>query len=297
MLLCDKMKNKKINNQAQAAVEMAIFGSLILICLSALITYGQRLDAQQQVKMEAFRLAMQKSWAKNSSVSYTLKRDERFFNLMAGFGEGQPSSVSSTASVMWQKGAPGPWKTTDEPAFSYYKINDELVGEKQGLQNEDTGILRGEKDSYGYDNSRQKSQKIPLSVYTEHSIKQTQYSTSMAKQEQGKPDAKPGKITNTRTSDLKEIVSTTALLRWDKKESHASETVHVPQYDYNQYPDPVTDTKKDIKPAIGTEGAYPNSTNQTDNNGIFPNRIGYSKDNVGGEQKPVHKQRSWNTDY
>ena len=58
-----------IKDRGQAVAELAIFGSLILLVFSIILMYGQRLETQQQVKMEAFRKALQKAYDRNGSVS------------------------------------------------------------------------------------------------------------------------------------------------------------------------------------------------------------------------------------
>jgi len=165
-------------SRGQAAVELAILGSLILLAVSTLLIYGQRLELQQQLKMEAFRKALQKAYQRNSSVTYTLKKDSRFFNLMAGFGQGQASTLGASASAMWQKGAPGASgaKGQTQASFAYYQINDEMVG----IQ--DTGgdimLPRYNRTTIDSDGAISGEMTVPVSVYKEERVSTEDYSSS-----------------------------------------------------------------------------------------------------------------------
>jgi len=269
----------KLNRIGQSAAEMAIFGSLILICFSVLLTYGQRLDAQQQIKMEAFRKALQKAWDINSSVSYTVEKDHRFFNLMGGFGQGQPSSLSASASVMWQKGASGSQGTTDDTSFSFYEINDQMIG------SETTGLPRYDKTVIGHDGTPTTSVNVPAGVWKKEIVKVTGYDSTAIKDE-----ADGGVITNIQESDLGETVITRLYTRFDKAETDAGEAINVPEYVYADSANNTYEYEGDtitVTPPLNAEssqGAY-------DDEDI--NRIKYSKDEVGAI---IHKQRTWTTE-
>jgi hypothetical protein len=241
---------------------MAILGSLILLCFSTLLTFGQRLEEQQNVKMEAFRYALQKAWNKNSSVSYTYRKDGRFFNLNSGFGQGEPSGLSSTANVMWQKGNAGSQGATEDNAFAYYRIND------QELE-----MNRHSKDVIAHDGSHS-DVKVPESVYKEQERRLTNYSTTVSKNET--PD---GTITNTKTSDLQDTNTLKLYTRWDDSESDARYGPGNPRYvaPSYRYPNPAGSSY--------TQGAKYNPAT---------NRIEYSSTATG---TTIHKQRTWTTSY
>lgn len=116
------MRPKKYTLRAQAPVELAILGTLILFAFSVLLVYGQRLNATQRLKMEVFRKALQRAYDKNSSVSYTMKKDTRIADLFSGM-QGQRSSTSASATVMWVKGLPGKQNTDNQQNLPYYEVN------------------------------------------------------------------------------------------------------------------------------------------------------------------------------
>ena len=276
------MKNKqgifKWTRNGQAAVELAVFGSLILLAFSVVLMYGQRLDTQQNVKMEAFRRALQKAYARNGSVSYTLRTEGRSFNLFGGFGQGQPSTESSTASVLWQKGMPGQQDSTTPESYAYYAINDQEIGS----QPDGTGLQRFPKQQINI-NGKNVTIYAPVSIYSENNIRTEVYSTGVQKQE-----SPQGGVINTRVSDLKDTIQTDLGVRFDDSVSDATnpQSTPLPVYVYegNSYNDKDmgSQTIQSI-PAVSL-GAY-----AIDN----INRIDYSQDRVG---TTIHKARSWQTD-
>ncbi|MDD4907722.1 MAG: hypothetical protein PHJ00_01510 [Candidatus Omnitrophica bacterium] len=107
----------RLNNSAQATTELAIFGSLIIICLAVLISYGQSLQEQQILQQQAFRAALKKAYDENAFASYNIIKNPRTANLFGGYGEGGRSSTSAGASVAWCLGTP--------EEKSYYTINED----------------------------------------------------------------------------------------------------------------------------------------------------------------------------
>ncbi len=107
----------RLNNRAQATTELAVFGSLILICLAVLISYGQNLQEQQILQQQAFRKALKKAYNENAFASYNIIKNPRTVNLFGNYGEGGRSSASAGASVAWCLGAPA--------EKSYYEINED----------------------------------------------------------------------------------------------------------------------------------------------------------------------------
>jgi hypothetical protein len=246
----------------QAAAEMAILGTLILICFSVLLTYGQRLDVQQQLKMEAFRRALQKAYERNSSVSYTMEKDVRLFSLFGGFGEGQGSTLNSTASVMWQKGFAGEQGTTNQTSFAFYQINDEIIG------NENTGLPRYEKTVIGHQGN-ESDVMVPVSVWKEDARKIVRFSSTSGKEE----EKNTGTIINTQDSDFSETVRRQLYVRWDRAETDARNRFNTPNYRYEgTYGGPYE------------HGAYYNQA---------INRTEYS---AGAAGTTIHRHREWTTD-
>lgn len=91
------LKNKK----AQAASEMAIFGTIILVVFSALLSYSQRMNEEQYLNMEVFRRALHKANKKNASVSFTLMQYRRFTDVFSGFYQGNRNMLGASANVFW----------------------------------------------------------------------------------------------------------------------------------------------------------------------------------------------------
>jgi hypothetical protein len=292
------MKKTHPRNSAQAAVELAIFGSLILLAFSVLLMYGQRLDSQQQVKMEAFRRALQKAYQRNGSVNYTYKKEDRSFNLFGGFGQGQPSTVSSSASVSWSKGIPGPQEGEDSIMFDI-----PIVGVVWAiLDPENMGANRMKEGSYSYyaindqemELAKYPKQQIdingklvtiyaPVSVYNEEQRRDESFSSNVVRQET--PEFG---IVNTKVSKLKDTISTTLHVRFDDSEADATKanTAVLPKYVYENEEYEDEDMKKQTVKPVDNQivlGAYARDD---------INRVGYSKDKVG---TTIQRQRTWET--
>ena len=269
-----KMKN---NKKAQAAVELAIFGSLILLAFSVVLMYGQRLDTQQHVKMEAFRRALQKAYERNGSVSYTLKKEGRSFNLFGGFGQGQPSTESATASVMWQKGMPGPQGNKEGESYAYYRINEQEIGDK----GDGTGLPRyprPQKDINGHDTTVW----VTPSIWTEDNLRSEVYSSGVEKKE-----SPQGGIINTRVSDLQDTIQTTLHLRVDTSKADATDPKNPPlpsyYYEGQTYTDPdMGEQTVTSIPAVSL-GAYVRDDLSID----------YNQNKTG---TTIHRARQWQTD-
>jgi hypothetical protein len=276
----EKIFNKKSKN-GQAAVELAIFGSLILLAFSVVLMYGQRLDTQQHVKMEAFRRALQKAYERNGSVSYTLKREGRSFNLFGGFGQGQPSTESATASVLWQKGMPGEQVASGaemkQESYAYYRINDQEIGDA----GDGTGLPRYPRQQIDI-NGRDTTVWVTPSVWSEDSLRAEAYSSGVEKRE-----APQGGIINTRVSDLRDTVQTTLHLRVDTSKGDATDPKHPPLPDYvyegHGYTDPDMGAQTVTSIPAVSLGAYVRDDYSID----------YSPDKVG---TTIHRARQWQTD-
>ena len=250
--------------RAQALAELAIFGSLILICFSILITYALRFDYQQKAKMEAFRMALKKAYDLNASVTYTMKKDTRFLNLFGGFGQGQPSSTSASASVMWNKGLPGPHgnpHTNENSQYAFYNINGKEIGDPN------TGLDRHEKWVEPYDNGNQYMILAPVSVWNEESRRASNYTS-----ESGKTES-PSGIINSQASNLTDVTNVTLSTRFDNSTTRAT-GITEPTYVYST--PPITQT---------SWGFYNPQTNRVEFD-TNPDRAG----NV------IQREREWKTD-
>jgi hypothetical protein len=270
------MKNKinyRRNQAGQASIELAILSGLILIVFGALLTYGQRFDAQQQVKMETFRKALAKAYERNSAVTYTYKKDVRFCNLLGGFGEGQPSTVSSTANVMWVKGIPGLQYSDGDTSFAFYEINNHIIGDPQ------TGLDRYRKLTKDYSGSPNEVM-TPVSIWLEDISRDTAYTNRNNLTEDH------NYINNTQNATLRDTVRVVPYTRYDKSETDVNlpPEQNTPDYVY-QGQSYTYDGQNDIIATYGEvrQGARYNATT---------NRIEYGDGNAGNV---IHYNKTWST--
>ncbi|MBI4982887.1 MAG: hypothetical protein HZC15_07155 [Candidatus Omnitrophica bacterium] len=222
------------NAKAQSVVELAVLSSMMLLGVSLLLSFGQRLEMQQKLKMDAFRLAMKKAYEKNGTVSYTIKKDVRFFNLFGGFGQGQLSTIGASASLMWQKGMPGPQGNDNDASFAYHVVNDQVFE-----------LDRKKKEVVGFDGSRREIQ-APVSVWKEERSVVEQYDL-YAKREENAPAsglraAVPG-VKNRKKTVLTSNIETKIYTRFDKAVDEAPwadkdpwEAGKLPEYEYTAQP-------------------------------------------------------------
>lgn len=127
--------------KAQALTEMAIFGTLILLCLYYLLSYLQRLNERQYVAQEAFRSALARAHDGGvGSVSYSVFSNRRSTSINAPV-IGERGQASGSAQIYW--GTPpisysetGEVTTGDLSSLNYYKFNSDI--------RELSGILSGE---------------------------------------------------------------------------------------------------------------------------------------------------------
>jgi len=187
--------------KGQAALEMAILGSIVLFIFSVLVSYGQRFETQHELKMESFRRALQKAYNKNTSITYVMKRDLRPVTLFGGFGRGQAQSLAASSSVMWQKGVAGLKGASpkgQDAAFAYYALNDvEMELDRQS------------KPTINMDGSRQDVM-VPRSVSKEERTRNEVYALDTTK------DENFAGITTTRTAKLQDTIHTKVITRFDR---------------------------------------------------------------------------------
>lgn len=167
------------NQKAQAVVEMALFGSLILLLFATLLSYLQRANEQQYVQMEAFRRALAKgntfqgasSEGAGASVQLTSIQNRRLSDISESFRKGSPQTLSASSSVFWA--VPKVGSKPDNAIV--FKVNDD---EKEIINDPE------------------------VKVENIDSSQKTSFEESNLKQET------PSAITNTRTSKLKDTVTT-----------------------------------------------------------------------------------------
>ena len=93
--------NESAKRQAgQALAELAVFGSIFLLILAALLSYGLRYNFQQRAQMLAFRRALKiASDEDRGSGAYTLVEDRHIPDPMGLFGVGSTTPITASASV------------------------------------------------------------------------------------------------------------------------------------------------------------------------------------------------------
>ena len=98
-------RNPALIKRGQAILELAIFGSLLIMLLGILLNYGLRYNAQQQVTQHAFRKALVKAYdapypGKPISTTEVMVNDLHIPDPGHAFGLGSVTPVSSSASLI-----------------------------------------------------------------------------------------------------------------------------------------------------------------------------------------------------
>src|SRR3989338_2695978 len=117
------------NGKGQAVVEMALFGSLIIIILAVLLSYIQRSNDQQYTQMEVFRRALQKactfqgeeSEGAGASAQYTMLENRRHIDLSGNFRKGSSQIMGASSNVFWAVPKVG----GQSENLIIYKVNDD----------------------------------------------------------------------------------------------------------------------------------------------------------------------------
>lgn len=122
------MLKKSHSRKAQAVLEMGLFGALILIVFSLLISYIQRLNDEQYMLMSNFRQALKKAHDDNAIVTYTTIEGRRHVDVNVPLA-GKRTNLSASNVIHW--GIPPTDKDARMNRRMYYKINEQevLLGE------------------------------------------------------------------------------------------------------------------------------------------------------------------------
>jgi hypothetical protein len=130
----------RINKKSgQAATELAIFGSVMLMILAAMINYGQTLATQQELEMYAFRRALQLSRARYldngaaRQVGFTVFRE--VYPVALGEPDVQRQKVSGSASVDWESDS-GTLTGEDPEDFGvqYWQLGTRMIKNNEMIQ-------------------------------------------------------------------------------------------------------------------------------------------------------------------
>lgn len=122
------------NKKGQAAVEMAIFGGILLFAFGALLYYMQKSDDQQYIEMEAFRRAQEKANPRagtqaGGAIDYKVVENRRYVDVISDLGKGRPDKISTSAKVLWAIPVkPNDPKLRKDPVDKIvYKLNEDEV--------------------------------------------------------------------------------------------------------------------------------------------------------------------------
>lgn len=176
------MRKGILTQKGQAVTEMAIFGSLILMCFAVLLSYAQTFTEQQTIQQQAFRKALRRAYDANGMASNTIMKHHRTPNIFGNFGQGNRESVSGSSSVYWSKGG-----TDNEQG---YLINEDLLSISTHTEE-----INGE------------DEQVPNEVWNIESRADTYYSGEEGKQENA------ARITTSRRGDIRDTITTTLKLR------------------------------------------------------------------------------------
>lgn len=88
------------SRSGQALAELAVFGSIFLMILGAVISYGLKYNYQQEAQMQAYRRALKIASDQNrASGSYMIMADKHIPDPADSFAVGSPTSIAAGASV------------------------------------------------------------------------------------------------------------------------------------------------------------------------------------------------------
>jgi hypothetical protein len=150
-----KQSSNIFNNRGQSILELAIFGSIVLLLFGVVINYGISLNQQQHLSMQTFRKALQlsksKGWsaAPNVGASLTVVKDLPMPDPSNPFGIGETSPVIAQGSGTWSRyGGAEPEFTNSELPRINFMIN--------GIQKTYTLGKYGHRNCYGSTIKRKK---------------------------------------------------------------------------------------------------------------------------------------------
>jgi hypothetical protein len=103
MVNYSRIEKIRVSNKGQSLVEVAVFGAFLLIVLGFLLNSGMEYNYQQEVKMDAFRRAMQMASASPVPKAQVVQEDKdvHFPDPSDMFALGTRGSIKSSSSVFW----------------------------------------------------------------------------------------------------------------------------------------------------------------------------------------------------
>lgn len=134
----------KRKEMGQAATELAVLGSLVLVIFSFLINYSEKLNRKQSYIQQTFRAALKEARGANGSASYTKVAFRRMPNAYSPYELGQLDSFSSSASVYWGTGSDSvsKYQFNEDSPIEYTAREDIAEGTTETSTNEFTNEVR-----------------------------------------------------------------------------------------------------------------------------------------------------------
>jgi len=111
------------NRKAQAILELAILGSLLILAFSLAITEGERFNRRQSYMQQTFRGALKKANKDNCPTTWSTMDFRRSSNMINPMELGAMQQFSDSNSILWSDGKKEK-ATNDYPkAKSWYQFN------------------------------------------------------------------------------------------------------------------------------------------------------------------------------
>lgn len=125
------------NNKAQAAVELAILGSIIILAFSALITLTEKVNRRQDLIQKVFRARLA-SAGKSGQAASEINTYYRAPNIIDPYAPGELVSLKDSGSVYWS----GTGKTNPSTVtWSENKELEDITYTKKLIRQETPGQL------------------------------------------------------------------------------------------------------------------------------------------------------------
>lgn len=133
--------------KGQALLELAIFGSILIMLLGVLINYGLKYNSQQQVMQQAFRKVLGLA-ADRGSASYTLFKEQNIPDPSNPFAVGSVIPVTSSASVTRDYSMDMVPTEAEELSSLVIEMPDSQVRSYKTGAFRDENVLEGDLDKY-----------------------------------------------------------------------------------------------------------------------------------------------------
>jgi hypothetical protein len=129
------MKPASINKKAQTLVELAVFGSLLLVVLAYFVNWGLSLNYQQELNMRAQRMAFAQAYyppspTTHGSAQVILAEDHHIPNPQTIVGRGNYTTVAGSGDATWGNSMYPDKNHVFSMAADVERINFDINGQK-----------------------------------------------------------------------------------------------------------------------------------------------------------------------